>query len=146
MLRTGLVRAWDASVFVHAEARHGVRERKPMLCLEIRGDLSEPVKKINSFRLTVFAHYQPAAGAAEIPSIGSIISMKGSLEAVVELADREFQLLTEIATAGRLIAVDLSFQEPRYGTGLIASCSFSTREPDDIAARADCEFRCVPGL
>lgn len=134
MLRTGLVRAWDASVFVHAEARHGVRERKPMLCLEIRGDLSQPVKKISSFRLTAFAQAEPAVGAAEIPSVGSIISMRGSLDAVVELADREFQLLTGIAAAGRLTTVDLSFQEPRYGTGLIASFSFSTREPDGVAA------------
>lgn len=105
-----------------------------MLCLEIRGDLSEPVKNISSFRLTVFAQSEPAVGAAEIPSVGSVISMRGSLDAVVELADREFQLLTAIATAGRLTAVDLSFQEPRYGTGLIASCSFCTREPDDVAA------------
>lgn len=60
--------------------------------------------------------------------------MKGSLDAVVELADREFQLLCGIATAGRLTAVDLCFQEPRYGTALVASCSFSTREPEAVAA------------
>lgn len=104
-----------------------------MLCLEIRGDLREPVKSISSFRLTAFAQAEPAVGAAEIPSVGSIISTRGSLDAVVELSDREFQLLTVMATAGRLTAVDLSFQEPRYGTGLIASCSFSTREPDDVS-------------
>jgi hypothetical protein len=62
------------------------RERKPMLVLELRGELSGPVKKVSSFKLTVFAEAEPAVGAAEIPSVGSIISMRGSLDAVVQLA------------------------------------------------------------
>lgn len=131
MLRSGLVHGWDASVFVLAESRHGVRERKPMLVLEVRGEFPEPVKKLSSFKLTVFAEAEPAVGAAEIPSVGSIIAMRGSIDAVVQLADREFQLVMAMATAGRLRSVDLSFQEPRYGSALIASCSFSSRDPDE---------------
>jgi hypothetical protein len=68
MSRTGVVHGWDASVLVRAENQHGARERKPMLVLELRGELSEPVKKVSSFRLTVFAEAEPAVGAAEIPS------------------------------------------------------------------------------
>ena len=131
MSRAGQVHGWDASVFVRAESQHGARERKPMLVLELRGELSGPVKKVSSFKLTVFAEAEPAVGAAEIPSVGSIISMRGSLDAVVQLADREFQLVVAMATAGRLASVHLSFQEPRYGSALIASCSFDTRKPDE---------------
>lgn len=131
MSRTGVVHGWDASVFVRAESQHGVRERKPMLVLELRGELSEPVKKVTSFKLTVFAEAEPAVGAAEIPSVGSVLSMRGSLDAVVQLADREFQLAMAMATAGRLASVHLHFQEPRYGSALIASCSFDTQTPDE---------------
>ena len=129
--RTGMVHGWDASVFVRAESRHGARERKAMLVLEARGDLSAPVKKVSSFKLTIFADAEPVVGAAEIPSVGSIISMRESLDAVVQLADQEFRLVSAMATAGRLTAVHLCFQEPRYGSALIASCSFDTRAPDD---------------
>lgn len=131
MSRTGVVHGWDASVFVLLESRHGARERKPMLVLELRGELSEPVKKVGSFKLTVFAEAEPAVGAAEIPSVGSVLSMRGSLDAVVQLADREFQLVVAMATAGRLMSVHLCFQEPRYGSALVASCSFDTRKPDE---------------
>ena len=131
MSRTGVVHGWDASVFVRAESQHGARERKPMLVMELRGELSEPVKKVSSFMLTVFAEAEPAVGAAEIPSVGSIISMRGSLDAVVQLADREFQIAVAIAAAGRLASGHLCFQEPRYGSALIVSCSFDTRESDE---------------
>lgn len=131
MSRAGVVHGWDASVFVRAESQHGAPERKPMLVLELRGELSEPVKKVGSFKVRVFAEAQPAVGASEIPSVGSVLSMEGSLDAVVQLADREFQLVAAMATAGRLTLVHLCFQEPRYGSALIASCSFDTREPDE---------------
>lgn len=128
--RSGLVHSWDASAFVLAESRHGVRERNPMLVLELRGVLPDPVKKVSLFKLTVFATAELTVGAGEIPSVGSIIAMRETMDAVVQLSDREFQLVAAMATAGRLRSVHLSFQEPKYGSGLIASCSFDTREPD----------------
>jgi len=102
-----------------------------MLVLTLHGNLDVSVKQVSSFKLTIFADPEPAVGAAEIPSIGSVLSMRGSLDAVVQLADREFQLVAAMATAGRLRSVYLSFQEPRYGSALISSCSFDTREPED---------------
>jgi hypothetical protein len=102
-----------------------------MLLLELRGVLSEPVKKVSSFTVTVFAEAEPAVGAAEIPSVGSVLSMRGSLDAVVQLADREFQFVVAMVTTGRLASVHFCFQEPRYGSALIASCSFDTRKPDE---------------
>lgn len=128
--RAGLVQSWDASVFVRAESEHGVRERKSMIVLDLHGELQEPVKTVKPFKLTVFAEAEPAPGAGDIPSVGSIISMRGEMDAVVQLAPVEFQLLMAMATSGRLRSVHLSFQEPRYGSALIASFSFSSRDPD----------------
>lgn len=132
--RSGLVHSWDTSVYVRAESKHGVRERTHMLVLELRGELPDPVKKVSSFKLTVFAEAESAVGAAEIPSVGSIIAMRGTMDAVVKLADREFQLVAVMAAAGRLRSVHLSFQEPKYGSALITSCSFSSQDSDEDEA------------
>lgn len=131
MSRSGLIRSWDASLHLHAESQRGVRGRASMLVLELRGEFPDPVKKVSDFILTVFGKSELAPEVAAIPSIGSIISMRGSMQAVVELEDREFQLVMAMATTGKLTAVHLSFQEPRYGSGLIESCSFSSRTLDE---------------
>jgi hypothetical protein len=127
----GLIREWEASIFVLAEARHGVRKRESMRCFRFLGNLTKPIKGISEFLLTVFAEADPSIGRAEIPSIGSIISMKQCLDAVVTLSDAEFQLLASMATAGKAASVHMSFQEPRYGSALIVSCTISTQLPDD---------------
>lgn len=128
--RSGLIREWNASIFVLADAHHGNRERKSTRCLEFRGALTKPMKSVGEFMLTVFAKTEPTVGNAEIPSVGSIISMRQTLDAVIPLADGEFQLLASMAAAGRAASVHMSFQEPRYGSALIASCTFSTQPPD----------------
>jgi hypothetical protein len=129
--RYGRVKDWDISLYVHGESRHGMRERTSMQVLEVRGDLDEAVKKVQSFRLTVFAKNEPEVGTAEIPSVGSVISMRQELGAAIELAAAEFQLAVAMAAAGRLRSVHLCFQEPRYGSALIASCSFSSRHAEE---------------
>lgn len=129
--RSGLIREWNASVFVIADAHHGDRQRKSTRCLEFRGALTKPVKGICEFMVTVFAEMEPTVGRAEIPSVGSIISMRQTLDAVLPLAEGEFQLLAMMAAAGKANSVHVSFQEPRYGSALIASCSFSSKSPDD---------------
>ena len=129
--RSGLIREWNASVFVLAESRHGSRERKSTRCLEFRGTLTKPVKSVSEFMLTLFVETDPRVGSAEIPSVGSIISMRQILDAVIPLAEGEFQLLVSMAAAGRATSVHMSFQEPRYSSALIASCTFSSQPPDD---------------
>jgi hypothetical protein len=129
--RSGLIREWNASIFVIADTRHGIRERKSMRSLEFFGALTEPVKAVSEFKLHVFAETEPVVGAAQIPSVGSVISMRQTFDAVVPLAEGEFQLLATMAAAGKVASVHMRFQEPKYGSALIASCSFSSQPPDD---------------
>jgi len=129
--RSGLIREWNASVFVIADVHHGSRERKSTLCMEFRGALTKPVKSVSEFMLIVFAETEPTVGKADIPSVGSIISIRQTLDAVVPLAKGEFQLLATMAAAGKATSVHMSFQEPKYGSALIASCTFSSQLPDD---------------
>ena len=52
------------------------------------------------------------------------------INAVVNLSQSEFSLVLGMAAAGRMVSVHVSFQEPRYGSALIASCSFSSDPPE----------------
>jgi hypothetical protein len=81
-----LVNGWECSVFVHAEVKHGAAERASMRVREVRGYLDAPVKTVRAFKLTVFPESEPTVGAAEIPSVGSVVSMRECLNAVVILS------------------------------------------------------------
>ena len=129
--RSGTVTGWEAGLYLHADGGRGSRERKAMLTLDVYGNLREPVGNVSAFKITLFAEADPTPGQAEIPSVGSIIAVKPTLDLVITLADREVNLLTAMAAAGRLKHVDLCFQEPRYRSALVASCSFHTKVPDD---------------
>lgn len=129
--RSGTVTGWEAGLFLHAEGGRENRERRAMLTLDVYGNLQEPVRNVSAFKITLFSDPDPTPGLAEIPSVGSIIAVKPTLDLVVTLADRELNLLTAMAVAGRLKHVDVCFQEPRYGSALVASCSFHTKVPDD---------------
>lgn len=128
--RSGAVTGWEAGLYLHAEGRREDRERKAMLALDVYGNLKEPVRNVNAFKITLFSASDPTPGKAEIPSVGSIIAVKPTLDLVVTLADRELSLLTAMAAAGRLKHVDICFQEPKYGTALVASCEFQTKAPE----------------
>jgi len=65
----------------------------------------QSVRDVVAFELTVFPEREPAAGAADIASVGSILTTKPVINAVVSLSEREFQLVVAMATTGRLASV-----------------------------------------
>lgn len=125
------VSSWDASLFVYVEKLSGKTTRQTLQSLQLKGKLLAPIKNNTGFQLTAFQDKTPSVGNAEIPCVGSIIATKPLIDAVVTLSEQEFQVLLSLATSGRLASVHLSFQEPRYGTALIASISFSSQPPED---------------
>ena len=127
----GTVSSWDASLFVYIDKRGGETTRQTLLSLQLKGEFLAPVKNITGFQLTAFPYKTPSVGNAEMPSVGSIIATKPLIDAVVTLSEQEFQVLFALATSGRLASLHLSFQEPRYGSALIASCSFSSQPPEE---------------
>lgn len=129
--RSGWIREWNASVFIRAEARHGIWARNSMRHLSFCGTLTEPIKGVSEFLLTAFADAGPAVGKTGISSVGSIISMGRCVDAVIQLSEVEFQLLSSMAAAGKATSVYMCFQEPKYGSALIKSCSVSSRPPED---------------
>lgn len=129
--RYGTVTSWDTSVFIYVDKRGGQTERRTLISLGLKGDLLKPVRNITGFELNAFPDKEPKLGNAEIPSVGSIIATRPLVSAVVNLSEQEFQVVLALATSGQLASVRLSFQEPRYGSALIVSCSFSSQPPEE---------------
>jgi hypothetical protein len=99
--------------------------------IKISPAIPEPIKGVSEFLLTAFADAGPAVGKTGISSVGSIISIRKCVDAVIQLSEVEFQLLSSMAAAGKATSVYVCFQEPRYGSALIKSCSVSSRSPED---------------
>lgn len=128
--RSGLVLDWGGYLFIQGDRKFGEGTRTTLMSLDIRGEFSTPVKRVTPFRLRVTPDANPSFGNAEIPCVGAWTSAKGTLDGCVYVSDREFDLVRTMAAAGTLASVYASFQEPYYGSSLIASVSFSSDPPD----------------
>ena len=134
LMRTGAVVDWGGNVFVNAERAKGEDLRRTLVSLDVSGTFTEPVKGVDAFVLTVHPSDQVDTSAAEIAGVGAFISMKRELHGVVSIMANEFDFVLALAAAGKLRLVDVTFQEPRYRSALIAGVSFRTRTTDDDQA------------
>ena len=120
----------DAIVSVGGEGADPARLRRSMQHLEARGVLAESVSGTIDALITIFSEVEPNVRGGEIPNVGAVLATRPHLSVVVSLAPDEFGLLATMMLAGRLASAHLVFQEPKYGKGLVASASFSTRSPE----------------
>jgi len=130
LARSGAVVDWGGHIFIHGDRRAGEGCRTTLMSIDIRGQFTTPVKGVAAFRLRVTPEVNPSSGNAEIPAVGVWTSAKPALDGGVYLSDREFDLVRTMAAAGKLASIYVSFQEPHYGSSLIASVSFSSDPPE----------------
>lgn len=130
LARSGVVEDWGGYIFIHGDRRAGEGCRTTLMSMDIRGEFTTPVKGVTAFRLRVTPEISPSAGNAEIPAVGVWTSAKPALDGSVYLSDREFDLIRTMAAAGKLASIYVGFQEPYYGSSLIASVSFSSDPPE----------------
>ena len=124
--RTGLVSDWGGSLFILAERHKGSETRRCLASLDLRGSLKEAVKGVTDYELTLSpSDDDPGVGKAEIASLGCFIATKPVLRGIVSLSRLEFDLVIALAVGGKLRQIAMYFQEPRYGSALIASFSVS---------------------
>jgi hypothetical protein len=112
-----------------AEGTRHSRTRDSSQYLIIEGDFTEPLNGVTKFLLQVHATATPDLGARDMPCVGAVIQVKPQIQAAGTLTTEEFQSLFMLAGSGKLRSFAMNFQEPRYGRGLIASMSFSSRDP-----------------
>lgn len=129
--RVGVVSDWGGYLYVRAERSKAGEQRQTMSSFELRGTLKEAVKGIVEFELRIDASEDKlGVGRAEIACVGVFSSLKPALAGSVYLTGREFDLVVALAVGGRLREVSLEFQEPRYGSALIASVGFGGASMD----------------
>lgn len=125
--RTGVVSDWGGYLYVRAERSKAGEHRRTMSSLELRGKLKEAVKGVVDFDLRLDPSEEDlGVGNAEIACVGVFSSAKPALSGSVYLTGREFDLVVALALGGRLREISLDFQEPRYGSALIASVGFGS--------------------
>lgn len=134
--RSGLVSEWELSVHAWTEgAAVDDRRRTDSLHLSLRGAFTEAVSGVAQFDFLIYPEERPEAGRAEIPSVGTFLRAKPVLEAAVGLSESHFQAILSVAIAGKLGALQVTFQKLRYGSGLISSVLFSTSKRIEESTR-----------
>ena len=132
LYRYGRITGWRADAYVSPEQlREGVAQRESQMYLDLKGTLTEPLSGTERFSVMVFISNEPRLRDGVVASVGSIIRLKPTLQAGLDLSFREFQTLMQLAAAEKLRSCRLAFQVPYRGHALIVRASFSSAEPDE---------------
>ena len=127
LVRYGLIDRWDLDVFAVAQGRTPAKQmRLGSIYLSLQGKFTEPLRGVSDF--TVQISGMPAERAEDVAtsSVGYVISLKPTVQAVVDLTEPEFQAVLVVANAGRLAGCRFCLDEPRYGKARIISVSLGT--------------------
>lgn len=127
--REGSVSSWTLDIYARAEGKTNARSRGSAQYLILEGEFIEPLKGVARFSVQLSPADEPDLGAREIPTVGSVLRVKPEVQAAGTLTSDEFRSVLLLASAGKLRTFGMVFQEPRYGSALIASFSFSTDDP-----------------
>lgn len=127
--REGIVSKWTLDIYARAEGTKNARSRTSAQYLILEGEFSEPLKGVTKFSVQLSPADEPGLGAREIPTVGALLRVKPEIQAAGTLTPEEFRSVLLLASACKLRTFGMVFQEPRYGSALIASFSFSTRDP-----------------
>lgn len=128
--RDGTVTAWRLDAYVHATGTKLTAVRESDRYLIVEGTLTEAVKGVAAYSIQFTSEPQPSLGNRDMPCVGSILRVKPRIDAAATLTPEEFKTMLTLATTDNLKSLTLYFQEPRYGSGLIASVSFFSHPPE----------------
>lgn len=129
--RTIRVDSAGLGVTRHAEKRRGEAARFADFCwIELWGEADEPLRDICEFGVSVHESDREEPGTSVPPSVGAIIQIKPTIQAVVQLASSGFDRAWMLAVSGQLRYCYLAFTRPVRRSALIVSASFSN-EPEE---------------
>lgn len=122
---------WDFSISVLVRKERGSCPiREPMNCLRFIGFLEEPVKGVSPVIGIIFPEANVSLrGSESDPCIGSIISIRETVDVVLTVSFQEFSWLLTLASGGRLGVCYLHFSQPMRGSARVYSFSFDTKLP-----------------
>lgn len=130
--RYGRIASWHAGLWVRADRPRGLPpSRQSRTSIHLSGEFTEPVGEVTRFMVQIDTEKNPSIGNADVPSVGSFISIKPELQGVVALSEAEFQKLLILVASARLDWCFVSFTPPFRRSALIVSIDFSTRSPSE---------------
>lgn len=103
----------------------------PTSVIELRGDISEPVKGRSTMALSIYMENDPPQTMDKEVPIGSIIGIRDEVQAVIFSAQTEFDHVWVLACSNGLRQVHLTFHEPYRGHARITSATFSSSSEKD---------------
>ena len=109
---------------VHRKGDEPEIESQPWL--ELKGELTEPVKGVRDVVISLYPRDKMEVGTARPASCGAIIRARPELQFVITRPQHEFDRLWAMVLGNRLTHDHFYFTKPHYNTGLIVSASFSS--------------------
>jgi len=122
---------WDFSISVRVRKERGCcPTREPMNWLRFSGLLEEPVKGVTPVIGSIFPEADVSLrGSESDPCVGSIISIRKTVDVVLIVSFQEYSWLLTLASGGQLGACYLHFSQPMRGRALVYSFSFDKELP-----------------
>ena len=122
---------WDFSISVRVRKDRGsYPTRDPMNCLRFSGLLEEPVKGVTPVIGSIFPEADVSLlGSESDPCVGSIISIRKTVDVVLTVSFQEYSWLLTLASGGQLGACYLHFSQPMRGSARVYSFSFDKELP-----------------
>jgi hypothetical protein len=127
MQRNALISAVAPRVSIHVKRPKDPEpeiEGRPWL--ELRGQLTEPVRDTLDVVIKVWADPDKRVGPARPVAVAHIMSVKPEVEVIGSCAPSEFDYIWSLALSGRLTHAYMSFTKPHYGSASVLYISFSS--------------------
>jgi hypothetical protein len=95
--------------------------------LELRGTVDEPIRDVRDVVISVHVDEREEPGSTNPPSVGAIVGVRPTVQAVVALTSASFDRLWTMAMSGQLRYIWLALTEPHRRSALVVSASFSNQ-------------------
>lgn len=108
--------------------------RWPLISLDFKGRLLEPIRGVTDLSGAIFPSNDVEFRPDVEPAVGSIISIRETVQVVATLTEQEFSWLVCMASGNLLGVCYISFTTPIRGRALVRSISFQRNlpPPDDL--------------
>ena len=93
--------------------------------LELRGQLTEPIRDVQDVVLKLWADPDKRVGPARPVAVGYITGIRPQVEVIASCAPTEFAYIWSLALSGHLTHAYMYFTKPHYNSASVLSMSFS---------------------
>jgi hypothetical protein len=94
--------------------------------IELRGQITEPIRNVQEVVFTLWADPDRRVGAARPVAVGHIMGIRPQVEVIASCAPDAFAYIWSLALSGHLTHAYMSFTKPHYNSASVLYMSFSS--------------------